>query len=202
DEETLPHIFEPFYTTKDTGKGTGIGLAVVYGIAKNHNGYIFCNSEKGKGTSFDLYLPALAKVIMEEKKEAEAKPEFSGNQETVLFVDDEQQLRQTGKDLLNFYGYNALTAESGEEALAVIERERDGISVVILDLMMPGMGGAKCLAEIKKIAPAMKVIVASGYAENIKKREIIKNGAAAFVQKPYRFEDLNRTIRDVIGHSA
>ena len=202
DVETLTHIFEPFYTTKDSGKGTGIGLSVVYGIVKNHNGYIFCNSEKDKGTRFDLYLPALATVIMEGKKEAEAKLEFSGNQETILFVDDEEQLRQTGKDLLSFYGYNSLTAESGEEALSVIERERDSISVVILDLMMPGMGGAKCLAEIKKIAPAMKVIVASGYAENIKKQEIIKSGAAAFVQKPYHFQDLNRKIRDVIGHSA
>ncbi|MDO8722706.1 MAG: PAS domain S-box protein [Syntrophales bacterium] len=202
DEETLSHIFEPFYTTKDTGKGTGIGLAVVYGIVKNHNGYILCNSEKDKGTSFDLYLPALAAVIMEGKKEAKAKPEFSGNQETILLVDDEPQLLETGNDLLSFYGYNVLTVESGEEALTVIERERDSISVVILDLMMPGMGGAKCLVEIKKIAPAMKVIVASGYVENIKKREIIKNGAAAFVQKPYHFEDLSRTIRDIIGHSA
>ena len=159
-------------------------------------------SEKDKGTSFDLYLPALAKVIMEEKKEAEAKPIFPGTQETILLVDDEPQLLEAGKDLLSFYGYNVLTVESGEKALTVIERKSNSISVVILDLMMPGMGGEKCLAEIKKIAPAMKVIVASGYAENIKKREIIKNGAAAFVQKPYRFEDLNRTIREVIGHPA
>ncbi len=204
DNETLPHIFEPFFTTKEAGKGSGIGLSVVYGIIKNHNGYVFCNSEPGKGTNFEFYLPALDLTMIEgnkaiKPKETEEYLTLARGHETILLIDDEPPLLETGCDLLSFLGYDVLTAQSGEDALAVIEREKDRISLVILDLMMPGMGGEKCLAEILKILPTMKVIIASGYTANVKPQELImEGGAAAFLHKPYRFDDLSRKIREII----
>lgn len=196
DKETLSRIFEPFFTTKEAG--TGIGLSVVYGVAKNHNGFIFCDSEPNKGTTFDLYLPTPELTIAYVKKETAASTGFSRGQETILLVDDERYLVETCSELLSLCGYRVLTAESGEDALSVIGREKDRIALTVLDLMMPGMGGTKCLAEIKKIAPQMKVVVVSGYAASMKVQDIMKEGAAVFIQKPYRFEELSQKIRDIL----
>jgi len=200
DKETLTHVFEPFFTTKETGKGTGIGLAVVYGILKNHNGHVFCDSEPGRGTTFDFYLPALNVRGFEGTREAVGgAPELSsGGHETILLVDDEPHLLETGRELLTFSGYQVLAATSGEEALSVIREDKKGIALVILDLMMPGMGGLKCLAELLKLVPQMKVIVASGYSAHVRTREVMEQGAAAFIKKPYRYEELNKIIRKVL----
>ncbi|MFZ3114674.1 MAG: PAS domain S-box protein [Syntrophales bacterium] len=200
DKETLTHVFEPFFTTKETGKGTGIGLAVVYGILKNHNGHVFCDSEPGRGTTFDFYLPALNVRGFEGTREAVggAPALSSGGHETILLVDDEPHLLETGRELLTFSGYQVLAATSGEEALSVIREDKKGIALVILDLMMPGMGGLKCLAELLKLVPQMKVIVASGYSANVRTREVMEQGAAAFIKKPYRYEELNKIIRKVL----
>ncbi|MBN1614563.1 MAG: PAS domain S-box protein [Deltaproteobacteria bacterium] len=198
DRETLDRIFEPFFTTKDVGKGTGLGLSVVYGIVKNHNGYIICESEQEIGTTFYIYLPALDHPYTEEDyKKASREEDLSGT-ETILLVDDEKYLLEGGRDILNHFGYDALVAETGEDALEVFKKERDRIHLVIMDLIMPGMGGLKCLSEILKIDPATKVVIASGYAANIKKSDLLKNGAAGFVQKPYHLHDLLREIRRVI----
>ena len=154
DEETLRRIFEPFFTTKEQGKGTGIGLAVVYGVVNNHHGYIFCNSEPGKGTTFDVYLPTSEPMIPVAAKKAEetTKPEettdYSHDEATILLVDDEQHLLETGQELLALFCYQVLTASSGEEALTFIKAQGNDISLVILDLMMPIMSGEQCLAEI------------------------------------------------------
>ncbi len=198
DKDTRDRIFEPFFTTKEAGKGTGIGLSVVYGIVKNHAGHIFCTSEPGQGTTFEFYIPALDLITIEGKKEMDVKPDFLLGQETILLVDDEPPLLETGQELLTLLGYHVLTANSGESALAIVERERTGIALVILDLMMPGMGGVKCLAEILKIVPTMQVLIASGYTANVKSDKILKDGAAAFIQKPYRFEELSKIIREII----
>jgi CheY-like chemotaxis protein len=197
-KENLDHIFEPFFTTKEVGQGTGIGLSVVYGIVKNHNGHIFCTSEPGRGTTFELYLPTVDSIIMAENRETDTRPDLSEGHETILLVDDELSLLETGKELLSFLGYNVLTATSGEEALAIIDREREHIALVILDLMMPGIGGIKCLAEIRKMIPAMKVIIASGYTGNIKTEDVMISGAAALLEKPYNFDVLKRIIREVL----
>jgi two-component system, cell cycle sensor histidine kinase and response regulator CckA len=203
DKEALEHIFEPFFTTKGLGKGTGIGLSVVYGIIKNHSGYIFCSSEPGKGTSFDLYLPALADALQSERIAGQGPTEeMSTGHETILLVDDESSLLETGEELLSYLGYNVITANSGEEALEVIEREKDRISLVILDLMMPGMGGEKCLPEILRIMPSLKVIVASGYTASSAAGRIQEMGAAAFIKKPYQLDDLSRIIRDLVDKAA
>jgi CheY-like chemotaxis protein len=198
EKENLEHIFEPFFTTKDTGKGTGIGLSVVYGIMKNHNGYIFCNSEVGQGTIFELYLPTLDIAVAEEAEEDLQSADLSKGHETILLVDDEPSLLETGRELLSYLGYEVLTATSGEEALEIVSHRGDHIGIVIMDLMMPGMGGEKCLVEILKIFPAMKVMIASGYTASVKTDDILKTGAVAFIQKPYYIEDMSRKIREIL----
>jgi PAS domain S-box-containing protein len=204
-KEDLDQIFEPFFTTKETGKGTGIGLSVVYGVIKNHNGYVFCTSEPGEGTTFELYLPTLDIMVIEETMEMGKKPDLSRGHETILLVDDEPSLLETGQELLSFLGYNVLTASSGENALVTINREGKRIGIVIMDLMMPGMGGEKCLVEIRKIFPTMKVMIASGNTTNVKIEDILNAGARAFIQKPYYIEDMSKKIRDILddaGQSA
>lgn len=198
EKENLDQIFEPFFTTKEAGRGTGIGLSVVYGVIKNHDGYIFCTSEPGKGTTFDLYLPTLDIMTIEEKMEMGKKPDLSKGHETILLVDDEPSLLETGQELLSYLGYNVLTASSGEDALATINREGERIGIVIMDLMMPGMGGEKCLVEIRKIFPAMKVMIASGNTTSVKTEDILNAGARAFIQKPYYIEDMSNKIREIL----
>jgi PAS domain S-box-containing protein len=205
EKENLDQIFEPFFTTKEAGNGTGIGLSVVYGVIKNHNGYIFCTSEPGKGTTFELYLPTLDIMMIEEKMEMGNRPDLSTGHETILLVDDEPSLLETGQELLSFLGYNVLTASSGENALVTIRREGERIGIVIMDLMMPGMGGGKCLVEILKIFPSMKVMIVSGNTTSVKTEDIINAGAKAFIQKPYHIEDISKKIREILddaGQSA
>jgi PAS domain S-box-containing protein len=203
EQENLDQIFEPFFTTKEAGKGTGIGLSVVYGVVKNHNGYIFCTSQPGLGTTFELFLPALADVLtIEEKRDVGNKPNLSKGDETILLVDDEPSLLETGQELLSYLGYHVLTASSGEEALVTINREGERIGIVIMDLMMPGMGGEKCLVEIRKIFPSMKVMITSGNTSSIKTADIMNAGAAAFIQKPYYIEDMSKKIRDILDDAG
>ncbi|MCE5265048.1 MAG: PAS domain S-box protein [Deltaproteobacteria bacterium] len=197
ERENLDRIFEPFFTTK-AGKGTGIGLSVVYGVVKNHGGYIFCTSEPGRGTTFELYFPTLNILMTEEKKETVKKPALTRGHETILLVDDEPSLLETGQELLSYLGYTVLTASSGENALVMIEREGKGIDIVIMDLMMPGIGGEKCLVEIMKIFPEMKVMIASGNIASAKVGTILKAGAKGFLQKPYYIEDLSNKIREIL----
>jgi PAS domain S-box-containing protein len=197
DRETLEHIFEPFYTTKEIGKGTGLGLAMVYGIVKNHSGYITCNSEAGSGTIFKIYLPIIEEATDEELgDEPEAMPE--GGTETILLVDDESYIRDLGKRMLPRFGYTVLTAVDGESALALYREKKGRISLVILDLSMPRMGGERCLEELLRTDPGAKVIIASGYAVDEPKAKVMKAGACGFVGKPYEMKKLLKVIREVI----
>jgi len=171
---------------------------VVFGIVKNHGGYIFCESELERGTSFEIYLPAVdVEMPEEEAKEAE-KPDLVKGHEMILLVDDEPSLLETGQELLALLGYHVLIANSGRSALEIIAQKQEQVALVILDLMMPGMGGEKCLPEILKIVPSMKVIIASGYTANIKMEDMINAGAAAFIQKPYHIDSLNKKIREIL----
>ncbi|MDQ1238047.1 MAG: two-component system, cell cycle sensor histidine kinase and response regulator CckA, partial [Thermodesulfobacteriota bacterium] len=149
DKETLAHIFEPFFTTKETGKGTGLGLATVYGIVKQHDGHITCYSEPRHGTAFKIYFPAI------ETEGRSATPTFDAaircGTETILLVDDEEVLSELGKALLSRFGYDVITAGNGKDALEIYQRERESISLVILDLIMPVMDGRQCLREILRI---------------------------------------------------
>ncbi|MFH1138765.1 MAG: PAS domain S-box protein [Pseudomonadota bacterium] len=195
--EEAERIFEPFFTTKDVGKGAGLGLAMVYGIIKNHQGRILCYSEKGVGTTFKIYLPATEQgpEIEEEKRPPE---KLRGGNETILLVDDEETLRELGREILAEYGYRVITAQCGEEAIEVFRRERGRIDLVILDLIMPGMGGRKAMREILNLAPAQRIIVVSGYSANGPVRDLIREGAKGFVGKPYRINQLLQSVRAVL----
>ncbi|MCD6297693.1 MAG: PAS domain S-box protein, partial [Deltaproteobacteria bacterium] len=170
DKETVEHIFEPFFTTKKIGKGTGLGLAMVYGIVKNHGGYIMCYSEPGEGTTFKIYFPAIKSESVEQESGPKTE-EISGGHETVLLVDDEEGILDIGKGMLERFGYTAIIAESGEKAIEIYKAEKDRIDLVVLDLSMPGMGGHKCLSELREIDPRITVIIASGYAASGKVKE-------------------------------
>ena len=201
DEETQAKIFEPFFTTKAFGKGTGLGLASVYGIIKNHGGHIKCYSEVGQGTSFNIYLPAVEQV---DKKDPEtAKPEPArGFGETILLVDDDRPVRETARLTLLEFGYSVVTASTGEEALGIYSSRLDEINLVILDLGMPGMGGRRCLKELLKINPEIKVILVSGYSEHGQAKKALDDGAVGYIGKPYHLTDLLSAVRNVLDQTV
>ncbi len=198
DKETLGHIFEPFYTTKEIGKGTGLGLAMVYGIVRNHGGHIIVYSEPGHGTVFKIYYPVLDEGNIEQETGPEEETEIRGGHETILLVDDEEPILDIAQEMLRAYGYTTITAESGERAIEIYKREKNRIDLVIMDLGMPVMGGHKCLTELLRIDPEIKVIIASGYTSSDKITEALKGGAAAFVGKPYHLRDMLNKIRELL----
>ena len=194
---TLEHIFDPFFTTKEVGKGTGLGLAMVYGIVKNHHGHITCVSNPGEGTSFEIYLPAIEQL--EETSRIDTRvTEQRGGDEIILLVDDDDAVRELGKAILEMYGYTVITAADGETALQVYGEGRDRIELVILDLIMPGIGGTQCLQRLLEINPEAKVIIASGYSVDGEFERVSEIGAKAFINKPYHVQDLLKTIRGVL----
>ena len=198
DKETLEHIFEPFYTTKETGKGTGLGLSMVYGIVKNHGGYIMCYSEPGEGTTFKIYFPVIEAWGMEQGTESKEEYMPEGGSETILLVDDEELLRELGEEMLTRFGYTVLKAPDGESALELYREKKGVISLTILDLIMPGMGGKKCLEELLRMDPEAKVVIASGYSINGHTRNAIEAGAKGFIGKPYNVNQVLRMVRDVL----
>ncbi|HOV85923.1 MAG TPA: PAS domain S-box protein [Syntrophobacteraceae bacterium] len=191
------HIFEPFFTTKEVGKGTGLGLAMVYGIIKNHSGHIFCTSNPGQGTRFSIYLPATQPVEALPYRMEEGEEPRGGN-ETILLVDDEDSIRDFARRILETHGYRVIPAPSGENALGVYQKDGSGIDLVILDLIMPGMGGAQCLQKILALDPRARVIIASGHRVNTQAEQDAVNGARAFISKPYNAHRMLRTIREVL----
>jgi PAS domain S-box-containing protein len=194
-KEILGHVFEPFYTTKEVGKGTGLGLATVYGIIKTHEGYILCYSEPDIGTTFKIYLPAL--VQSGHWREA-GEDQFKGGDETILLVDDEQYIRELGVELLTDVGYEVLTATDGENAVELYRKEQKRIDLVILDLVIPGMGGKKCYEEILKINPLAKILIVSGYSVNGPGQEAMEAGAKGFIGKPFDVSNMLITIRNIL----
>ena len=196
DRETISHIFEPFYTTKGTGTGTGLGLAMVYGIVKNHAGYISCESARRKGTEFRIYLPVIEQEALSEEGVEEVLPE--GGTETILLIDDEKLIRDLGEKALTTFGYTVLTAPDGESAVKLYGREYERVDLIILDLIMPKMSGTHCFEEIKRINPGAMVIIASGYSDDGAMRKSLKKGATRFIDKPFNVKQLLRLIREVL----
>ncbi len=196
DSETLAHIFEPFYTTKEKGRGTGLGLAMVYGIVANHNGYIECKSKPDRGTSFNMYFPVFNGIA--EYTEEVNSASSQGGYETILLVDDEEFIRNLGRQMLTGFGYTVLTASDGTEALEIYGKKHRNIDLIILDLTMPGMSGSRCLRELLKINPGAKVIIASGYAENGPEMETITAQTRGFIGKPFKISAILGLIRKVL----
>ena len=199
DADVLDHIFEPFYTTHEVGKGTGLGLATVYGIVKSHDGHITCSSRLGSGTTFRIFIPA----VKQEEHETASSSRTEGvpleSEATVLLVDDEEALREVGREILEAFGYAVITAKNGEEALEILRSSGKDIDLVILDLIMPGMGGQQCLAQILQKKPYQKIIVASGYAATGQAKEVLDQGAMAFISKPYDLEKMMKLIEQVMA---
>jgi PAS domain S-box-containing protein len=195
DEVTRQRIFDPFFTTKEKGRGTGLGLASVYGIVKNHGGFIDVYSEKGGGATFNIYLPATEKETVK-KKELE-KDVLKGS-ETVLLVDDEDMIIDVGKPMLEKMGYNVLIARSGKEALELIQKNEQTIGMVILDLIMPDISGGDTYDKLKEINPEIKVMLASGYSIDGQTSEILERGCNGFIQKPFNIKKLSQKIREIL----
>ena len=196
DRETLEHIFEPFYTTKGVGEGTGLGLATVYGIVHQHAGHIRCQSEPGQGTTFEIYFPAL--VSPEEGEQTKVRAMPRGGSETILLVDDEQNIRDLGARILTKAGYKVITSPTGKSALEEYGARGDEIALVLLDLIMPEMGGKECLEGLLSLNSSVKVVIASGYSPNVPTREALSAGAKGFVNKPYDIPELLGVIREVL----
>ncbi len=189
EKELIQHIFEPFFTTKEPGKGTGLGLAVVHGIVKNHSGFIYCESAPNEGTTFRILLPATTSG--ETHKIVQEKPvKIPRGKEKLLVVDDEKNILETVKETLSSYGYKVMTAESAEQALSLYTAQKDKIKLVLLDLNMPGKGGKKCLIDLLAINDKAKVLMTSGYSTSQQIEDLTKAGAAGFINKPYRPDDL------------
>ncbi len=197
DETTRQRIFEPFFTTKELGRGTGLGLAAVYGIIANHDGSIRVYSEKGKGTTFIIYLPVTEKEAPEEKKLPEYLLE---GKETVLLVDDEDMVSDIGKRLLERLGYNVLVAGGGKEAVEMYDKNKDNIELVILDMIMPGMGGGDAFERLKTINPDIKVLLSSGYSMNGQAAQIMALGCKGFIQKPFNLKELSKKVRMILDN--
>jgi len=195
DEKTQQRIFDPFFTTKAMGRGTGLGLASVYGIVKNHEGFINVSSQIGKGTEFEIYLPAIDKAIPEEKQ---APEKFYEGKEAVLLIDDENMILDVGERMLNKLGYIVFTAASGLEALEIYLKNKGVIDIIILDLVMPKMNGGDTFDRIKEINPGAKVLLSSGYSINGQAEQIMARGCDGFIQKPFSMQSISQNIRMVL----
>ena len=199
DEKTRQRIFEPFFTTKGMGRGTGLGLATVYGIIKGHKGYINVYSEKGEGTTFTIYLPASEKEVTREVK---APEEMLTGDETILLVDDEDMIISVTRDILESLGYSVRSAKSGHEAIEIYKADRDKINLIILDMIMPEMGGGETFDRLMEINPDVKVILSSGYSLDGQAIQIMERGCHAFIQKPFSVLTLSQKVRAVLDNTV
>ncbi len=195
DAKTRERIFDPFFTTKAMGRGTGLGLATVYGIIKGHRGVIHVDSEPGHGTTFTIYLPASEKEVVKEKP---ASGTIARGAETILLVDDERMVLAVTRELLESLGYRVYAAGSGQEAIAVYMEKGKEISLVILDMIMPGISGGETFDRLKKINPDIRVLLSSGYSINGEAQTILDRGCGGFLQKPFQLENLSRKVREVL----
>ncbi len=199
DKETKKRIFDPFFTTKELGKGTGLGLASAYGIIKNHNGNIDVYSEPEKGSVFKIYLPSSDKQT---KEVIQLEEEALKGTETILLVDDEYEFRDVGEEMLREFGYEVITAVNGQEACRIFALEKETIDLVILDMIMPIMGGGETFDRLKAIKPAIRVLLSSGYSADSEAANILNRGCDGFIQKPFRMIELSKKIRELLEKKA
>ncbi len=191
--DTMARIFDPFFSTKDPGKGTGLGLSTVFGIVKKHGGHIHCYSEVGVGTSFKIYFPVAKEELPKAVMDTIEMP--AGGTETLLLVDDEMSVRTLGAEMLELAGYTVSTAANGREALEIYGRNKKKIALVILDLVMPEMGGRMCLDELLKIDPKAKVLIASGFSPDGPTKNALQSGAVGFIGKPFDLKQILLAVR-------
>jgi two-component system cell cycle sensor histidine kinase/response regulator CckA len=198
DKETRERVFDPFFTTKGMGRGTGLGLASVYGIVKAHGGYINVESEKGNGTTFSLYFPASERRAKEAVRSTKHLTKGTG---TILLVDDEDMVLQVSVKMLERLGYTVLEAKGGREAVDIYEAHKNEIDLVVLDMIMPGMGGRETYDRMKEINPGVRVLLSSGYSLDGRATEILNRGCDGFIQKPFKMEELLGKVTETIGRN-
>ena len=196
DPGIIDRIFDPYFTTKEVGKGTGMGLSVIHGIVKSHDGGIRVESEVGKGTVFEIYFPALEKMIEEEK---EPDGEIKGGSESILFVDDEQTMVDLNRQRLERLGYQVKSTTKPVEALEWFKANPEQFDVIITDMTMPRMTGDRLAAEVLKIRPQMPVIICTGYSERMSAKKAESLGVRKYIEKPIDIRNLAAALREVLG---
>ncbi len=194
-EEDIGRVFDPFFTTKEKQRGTGLGLATAYGIVKNHGGFITVYSEVGRGTTFTIYLPLSEKKIL---PETQPERKIVQGSETILLVDDEEMILEVGQTMLEILGYSVFVAKGGEGALEILVQKGRTIDMVILDLVMPGLDGAKTFKRIRVLYPDMIVLLASGYSMDGQAQEVMNDGCNGFIQKPFNISELSQAIGNML----
>jgi len=198
DRETQARIFEPFFTTKEKGKGTGLGLSTVYGIIKQSGGYVFVQSEVGRGTVFTIYFPRVDEPS-EARGDLPVSLAAAGGTETVLLVEDEDSVRQLVRETLESRGYRVLEAANGPAALALAASHPDQIHLVITDVVMPGLNGHELVQQLQPARPGLKVLYLSGYAQDAFSNTLAAEAQKTFLQKPFTLQSLARKVRELLG---
>ena len=195
--ENMERIFDPFFTTKTYGNGTGLGLSMVFGIVKNHGGCVDVRSDAGSGSVFRIFLPESPEEAREEKAAMdEALPRDRGR---ILLVDDQEPVREVARDMLEALGYEVITAADGLEGIARYRELCREIDLVILDMVMPNLSGGDCFRRMKEINPKARVVLSSGYSMDGSIQDVMNEGILAFIQKPYRLEELSRVVGTAVG---
>jgi CheY-like chemotaxis protein len=195
EESIRRRVFEPFFSTKQRGQGTGLGLASTYGIVRNHGGFITVDSIKDLGTTFTLFLPASQKQAVENHP---APQQIFSGAGTVLLVDDEDMMLVVGRKMLEKLGYRVLTANSGQRAIDLFNRHRGQIKLVILDMIMPGFSGSDTFDSLREVDPSVKVLLSSGYSIDGQARQILDRGCNGFIQKPFDLQAFSEKIRHIL----
>jgi signal transduction histidine kinase/CheY-like chemotaxis protein len=197
-QENLNKIFEPFFTTKGQGRGTGLGLAIVREIIRDFNGQIEVDSKPGGGTLFKILLPAIAKEIFHSIAQEDTEP-AAHLEGMVLLIDDEEVVREIGHDMLKTLGLKCLTAANGTEGIEIFKKNSTEITLVILDIEMPGISGEKVFHILKELRPEIKILIASGYGREYLETEIFKSKISNFIPKPFKMEQLSYQVNKLIG---
>jgi two-component system cell cycle sensor histidine kinase/response regulator CckA len=195
--EVIERLFEPFFTTKSEKSGIGLGLAVVYGIVRNHNGFFDVQSTLGEGSSFEIFLPILEELA-KNSVEVQHKPSLTHGKGAVLIVDDEIQMRELAVTTLKQCGYHTIVAEDGVEALSMYRKSKAEINLVILDVIMPKMGGWECFRKLKELNPHIKVLIMTGYTTDGSVDDFLKEGAQDVIMKPFDLDTFTNTVNRVL----
>jgi CheY-like chemotaxis protein len=200
EDDVKCHLFEPFFTTKERGHGTGLGLATVFAVVQQNGGHIRVHSEAGRGTAFRIYLPRVDDAGARAPDPERGHQDLRGH-ETILVVEDQREVRELTRIILEGYGYHVLDAANGQEAIRVCQPHAGTIHAVVTDVVMPGMNGWDLAARLTALRPEIRVLFMSGYIDNVAMRQTVFDGAVDFIQKPFTPEGLARKLRESLNRS-